>query len=46
MIESVTGADVEVARQIAVAWSDQDFSIVDCTSFAVVQRLGTTRGQL
>jgi uncharacterized protein len=40
MIEPVTLADLEVARKIAEAWNDQDFSIVDCTSFAVMQRLG------
>jgi uncharacterized protein len=43
MIEFVTGADVEVARQIVGIWKDHDFSIVDCTSFAVMQRLGIRR---
>ena len=28
------------ATGIAQAFADQDFSIVDCTSFAVMQRLG------
>jgi predicted nucleic acid-binding protein len=42
-IESVTAADLEVARAIGRDFPDQDFSIVDRTSFAVMQRLGITR---
>lgn len=39
-IEPVTAADLEVAWAIPQAFPDQDFSIVDMTSFAVMQRLG------
>jgi uncharacterized protein len=39
VIEAVTLADLEVAWDIGVSWRDQDFSIVDRTSFAV-RRLG------
>ncbi|HEY3234686.1 MAG TPA: PIN domain-containing protein [Polyangiaceae bacterium] len=39
-IESTTSADLEAARAISESYSDNDFSIVDCTSFAVMQRLG------
>jgi len=40
VIEAVTLADLEVAWDIGVFWRDQDFSIVDRTSFAVMRRLG------
>jgi len=43
IIEPVTLADLEAAWGIGVAWRDQDFSIVDCTSFAVMRRLGIDR---
>lgn len=43
LIEAVTLADLEVAWDIAVSWGDQDFSIVDRTSFAVMRRLGIDR---
>lgn len=43
MIETVGTADLEVAWQIGVTWKDQDFSIVDRTSFAVMRRLGIDR---
>jgi predicted nucleic acid-binding protein len=42
-IEPVTPADLESAWQIGQSWPDQDFSIVDRTSFAVMQRLGIVR---
>jgi predicted nucleic acid-binding protein len=42
-IEPVTHADLESAWQIGQSWRDQDFSIVDRTSFAVMQRLGIVR---
>ncbi len=42
-IEAVTLADLEVARGIREEYPDQDFSIVDLTSFTVMQRLGLQR---
>ncbi len=40
LVESVCPADLEAAWQIGASWADQDFSIVDRTSFAVMNRLG------
>jgi len=42
-IETVTLADLEIAWDIGVSWRDQDFSMVDRTSFAVMRRLGIDR---
>lgn len=42
-IENVGQADLEAAWQIEQAWRGQGFSIVDCTSFAVMRRLGIDR---
>lgn len=42
-MEKVTAADLETAWAIGEAFPDQDFSIVDRTSFAVMERLGITR---
>jgi predicted nucleic acid-binding protein len=42
-VEPVLAADLEIAWAIGEAFDDQDFSIVDRTSFAVMQRLGLTR---
>ena len=42
-IEPVGAADLEAAWQMGVTWRDQDFSIVDRTSFAVMRRLGIER---
>jgi uncharacterized protein len=39
----ITAEDVRRARAIARDWSDQTFSIVDCTSFALIERLGIRR---
>ena len=42
-IELTTLADLEVAWAIGEVFPDQDFSIVDRTSFVVMERLGITR---
>ncbi len=42
-LEVVMPADLEAAWAIGQAFADQDFSIVDRTSFAVMQRLGVLR---
>jgi predicted nucleic acid-binding protein len=42
-METVGAADLEVAWSIGDAFPDQDFSLVDRTSFAVMQRLGLRR---
>jgi len=42
-IEVVGSADLEVAWQIGERFGDQDFSIVDRTSFAIMERLGIER---
>lgn len=42
-VECVTRADLDRAEAIARAWADHDFDLVDCTSFAVMERLGCTR---
>ena len=39
-VEPATLADLEVAAQIREAFPDQGFSIVDRTSWAVMQRIG------
>ncbi len=42
-IEPVGTADLETAWQIGLLYRDQDFSMVDRTSFAVMRRLGIER---
>jgi len=42
-LEKVTAADLEAAWAIGAAFPDQDSSIVDRTSFAVMERLGIAR---
>lgn len=42
-VEAVGTADLESAWGIGETYADQDFSIVDRTSFAVMQRLGIGR---
>ncbi len=39
-LELVADADVERAWEIFTIYEDQDFSLVDCTSFAMLERLG------
>ena len=42
-VEAVTETDLAVAWSAGEAFPDQDFSIVDRTSFAVMERLGLRR---
>jgi predicted nucleic acid-binding protein len=42
-VEKVTDADMDAAWTIGEVFADQEFSIVDRTSFAVMERLGITR---
>jgi len=42
-IEHVTAGDFEAAWAIGEIFNDQEFSIVDRTSFALMERLGITR---
>lgn len=42
-VEMVTMADMQAAWAIGDNFQDQDFSVVDRTSFAVMERLGLTR---
>ena len=42
-LETVGTADVEAAWQIGTSFRDQDFSLVDRTSFAMMSRLGIER---
>jgi predicted nucleic acid-binding protein len=39
----VGAQDLWRGHQIAREWPDQDFSVVDCTSFAIMERLGIER---
>ncbi len=39
-VEEATLTDLEMASQIAAAFADQAFSLIDRTSWAVMQRLG------
>lgn len=40
VIEPVDQRDLDRAWTIATDFADQDFSLVDCTSFALIERLG------
>ena len=42
-LEFVTPSDLEMGWSIGEAFPDQDFSLVDRTSFAVMQRIGVHR---
>ncbi len=42
-IEQTTSADLEAAWAIGERFPDQDFSLVDRTSFAIMERLGISR---
>lgn len=43
LVAGLSSSDLVRARQIAGEWRDQEFSLVDCTSFAIIERLGLTQ---
>lgn len=43
VVEPVTASDLETARQMSEAYPSEELSLVDRTSFAVMQRCGITR---
>lgn len=43
IVEQTTSADLEAAWAIGERFPDQNFSLVDRTSFALMERLGITR---
>ncbi|QQO19136.1 PIN domain-containing protein [Bradyrhizobium diazoefficiens] len=43
VVEPVTSSDLEAASRIEASCPDEDYSLVDRTSFAVMERLGITR---
>ncbi|QQN65592.1 PIN domain-containing protein [Bradyrhizobium diazoefficiens] len=43
VIEPVTAGDLEAASQIEASYPDEEYSFVDRTSFAVMERVGITR---
>ncbi|QQO16768.1 PIN domain-containing protein [Bradyrhizobium diazoefficiens] len=43
VVEPVTATDLETARQMSEAYPHEELSLVDRTSFAVMQRCGITR---
>jgi predicted nucleic acid-binding protein len=42
-IETVTPSDLERAAAIADTWQERELDIVDCTTFAIMERLGCPR---
>jgi predicted nucleic acid-binding protein len=42
-IEWVIASDLDAAWTIGLLFPDQHFSLIDCTSFALMERLGLTR---
>lgn len=43
VIEPVTHGDLERAAAIGERWADQQFSLVDCSSIALMERTGCSR---
>ena len=43
ILQNITAADLQKALQVFRRYSDHLFSFVDCTSFAVMERLGITQ---